>query len=140
MEHQVGTQVERAYRRTDVLDKRRQLMEAWAQWCEPNAARRDYVEPFAISSKPYDFTPIAPGIGLGYRRNRTGPGSWVPRLADGKSGYRTSNIGLAHDLQDADGDQVSTWFEAVERGRKLAKGDAPEAGGAWDQGRKEEGL
>jgi integrase len=45
MGHQVGTQVERAYRRTDVLDKRRQLMEAWAQWCEPNAARRDYVEP-----------------------------------------------------------------------------------------------
>ena len=46
MGHQVGTQVERAYRRTDVLDKRRQLMEAWAQWCEPNAARRNYVEPF----------------------------------------------------------------------------------------------
>ena len=37
MGHQVGTQVERAYRRTDVLDKRRQLMEAWAQWCEPKA-------------------------------------------------------------------------------------------------------
>ena len=27
MGHQVGTQVERAYRRTDVLDKRRQLMD-----------------------------------------------------------------------------------------------------------------
>ena len=35
MGHQVGTQVERAYRRTDVLDKHRALMEAWAQWCEP---------------------------------------------------------------------------------------------------------
>ena len=46
MGRQVGTQVERAYRRTDVLDKRRQLMEAWAQWCEPNSAQRDYVEPF----------------------------------------------------------------------------------------------
>jgi integrase len=46
MGHQVGTQVERAYRRTDVLDKGRALMETWAQWCEPNAARRDYVEPF----------------------------------------------------------------------------------------------
>jgi integrase len=34
MGHQVGTQVERAYRRTDVLDKRRQLMDNWAQWCE----------------------------------------------------------------------------------------------------------
>ena len=38
MGHQVGTQVERAYRRTDVLDKRRQLMEAWATCCEPPTA------------------------------------------------------------------------------------------------------
>jgi integrase len=38
MGHQVGTQVERAYRRTDILDKRRALMQAWAQWCEPKAA------------------------------------------------------------------------------------------------------
>jgi integrase len=45
MGHQVGTQVERACRRTDVLYKRRQLMEAWAQWCESNSAQRDYVEP-----------------------------------------------------------------------------------------------
>jgi integrase len=37
MGHQVGTQVERAYRRTDVLDLRRKLMEAWAGWCEPKA-------------------------------------------------------------------------------------------------------
>jgi integrase len=40
MGHQVGTQVERAYRRTDVLEKRRALMDAWAQWCEPKAAAR----------------------------------------------------------------------------------------------------
>ena len=38
MGHQVGTQVERAYRRTDVLEKRRALMEAWATYCEPRAA------------------------------------------------------------------------------------------------------
>jgi integrase len=33
MGHQVGTEVERAYRRTDVFDKRRQLMDAWANYC-----------------------------------------------------------------------------------------------------------
>jgi hypothetical protein len=38
MRHQVGTRVERAYRRTDVLEKRRELVETWAQWCEPKAA------------------------------------------------------------------------------------------------------
>jgi integrase len=36
MGHQVGTQVERAYRRTDVLEKRRKLMAAWAAFCEPS--------------------------------------------------------------------------------------------------------
>jgi hypothetical protein len=35
MGHQVGNQVERAYRRTDVLEKRRELMAAWAIYCEP---------------------------------------------------------------------------------------------------------
>lgn len=33
--HQIGTQAERAYRRTDVLEKRRELMAAWALHCEP---------------------------------------------------------------------------------------------------------
>jgi integrase len=35
MGHQVGNPVERAYRRTDVLEKRRELMAAWASSCEP---------------------------------------------------------------------------------------------------------
>ena len=35
MGHQVGNHVERAYRRTDVLEKRRELMAAWADCCEP---------------------------------------------------------------------------------------------------------
>ncbi len=35
MGHQVGNQVERVYRRTDVLAKRRALMHAWAAYCEP---------------------------------------------------------------------------------------------------------
>jgi integrase len=31
--HNVGTEVERAYRRTDMINKRRQLMEAWSRFC-----------------------------------------------------------------------------------------------------------
>jgi integrase len=34
MGHQVGGKVERAYRRTDLLEKRRELMDAWARHCE----------------------------------------------------------------------------------------------------------
>lgn len=37
MGHVVGGAVERAYRRTDVLEQRRKLMEAWAHHCEPSA-------------------------------------------------------------------------------------------------------
>lgn len=33
--HKVGDEVEQAYRRGTALKKRRQLMEAWAQYCEP---------------------------------------------------------------------------------------------------------
>jgi integrase len=36
MGHIVGTAVERAYRRTDVLEQRRGLMETWANHCEPS--------------------------------------------------------------------------------------------------------
>jgi integrase len=31
--HSVGSQIERAYRRTDLLERRRELMEAWASFC-----------------------------------------------------------------------------------------------------------
>jgi integrase len=33
--HVVGHKAERAYRRSDALEKRRKLMEAWANYCEP---------------------------------------------------------------------------------------------------------
>ena len=33
--HVVGDETERAYRRSDALAKRRQLMDAWARYCEP---------------------------------------------------------------------------------------------------------
>jgi integrase len=33
--HVVGDATERAYRRGDALEKRRELMEAWADFCEP---------------------------------------------------------------------------------------------------------
>ena len=35
--HTIGNKAEAAYRRGDALEKRRGMMEAWAQWCEPRA-------------------------------------------------------------------------------------------------------
>ncbi len=36
--HTIGNKAEAAYRRGDALEKRRAMMEAWGQWCEPKAA------------------------------------------------------------------------------------------------------
>jgi integrase len=36
--HAVGDKAEQAYRRSDALEKRRALMEAWAAYCEPSSA------------------------------------------------------------------------------------------------------
>jgi integrase len=36
--HKIGNKAEAAYRRGDALEKRRAMMEAWAQWCEPREA------------------------------------------------------------------------------------------------------
>jgi integrase len=35
--HKIGNSVEQAYRRSDALEKRRELMTAWANYCEPKA-------------------------------------------------------------------------------------------------------
>jgi integrase len=37
--HRVGNETERAYRRTDMIAKRRQLMEAWARFCVSPSAK-----------------------------------------------------------------------------------------------------
>jgi hypothetical protein len=34
----IGDNAEQAYRRSDALDKRRKVMEAWAAYCEPKAS------------------------------------------------------------------------------------------------------
>jgi integrase len=36
--HVIGDKAEQAYRRSDALEKRRKLMEAWASYCEPTTA------------------------------------------------------------------------------------------------------
>ncbi len=34
LSHTIGNQVEAAYRRGDLLEKRRELMQAWADWLD----------------------------------------------------------------------------------------------------------
>jgi hypothetical protein len=74
-----------------------------------------------VRQKPYDFTPISPGIALGYRRNHTA-GTWVVRCADGRGGSWTKAVSHTDDYEDADGKHVLTYWQAIDAARKLARG------------------
>jgi integrase len=74
----------------------------------------------SVRKKPY-FVTIAPGVGLGYRRNRSA-GTWVARAADGRGGNWTEAFATADDFEDANGDSVLTFWEAQDRARVLARG------------------
>jgi integrase len=76
----------------------------------------------SVRLKPYDFTPISPGIALGYRRNHAA-GTWVLRASDGRGGNWTKRVAFADDYEDTDGEHVLTWWQAQERARKLARGN-----------------
>jgi integrase len=72
-----------------------------------------------IRKKPY-FVAIAPGVGLGYRRNKKG-GSWVLRAADGKGGNWTQAFGVADDFEDANESDVLSFWQAQDRARILGR-------------------
>ena len=82
----------------------------------------------AVQRKPY-FVPIAPRIGLGYRRNQTA-GAWVVRAADGHGGNWTKAFAIADDHEEANGESVLNFWQAQDRARKIARrgegsGDRP---------------
>ena len=84
--------------------------------------------------KPY-WRLLESGLHLGYRRNRKGGGSWVGRRFIGDGHYAETKIGIADDLQRADGvavksfkqaqDAVRDWWRTEQR-REL--GRAPDSG------------
>ena len=73
-----------------------------------------------IRKKPYTAR-VAPGVRLGYRRNEVA-GTWSVIAADGKSGNWVKKFGLADDHEEANGEQVLTFWQAQEWARKLARG------------------
>jgi len=81
-----------------------------------------------IAKKPV-FAKIGPGVGLGYRRNRTA-GTWVARVADGRRGNWTKAIGHADDFDEADGSQVLDFWQAQEKARILGRSDRTDDAGS----------
>ena len=74
-----------------------------------------------VAIKPI-FVRVAKGLGLGYRRNKSG-GVWVMRVADGKRSSWVRTIGAADDFADADGNDVLTFWQAQDKVRSLACAD-----------------
>jgi integrase len=72
-----------------------------------------------VAKKPL-FVRIAPGVGLGYRRNRTA-GCWTVRVADGGGGNWIKAIANADDFEDADGKDVLDFWQAQDRARVVAR-------------------
>ncbi|MCK1671183.1 tyrosine-type recombinase/integrase [Bradyrhizobium sp. 150] len=68
----------------------------------------------ATRKKPYTAL-IAPGIFLAYRRN-TGPGTWSVKC----HGW-LKRFGLADDHEDANGESVMSYWQALERAKMLAR-------------------
>jgi integrase len=71
-----------------------------------------------VRKKPFYIT-VSPGIALGYRRN-IGGGSWSARCT-GQGADWIKRIGLADDLEPADGRHVLTYWQAIDMARALAR-------------------
>ena len=71
-----------------------------------------------VHKKPV-WARIGNGLSLGYRRNQ-GPGTWVLRVADGKSGHWTKAIGIADDYADAGDGGVFDFWKAQSHARTVA--------------------
>jgi integrase len=73
----------------------------------------------AVAKAPY-YVKLAPGIYLGFRRNE-GPGTWSVRGTDGHGHAWLKKIGLADDLEPADGRSVLNFWQASELARMIAR-------------------
>lgn len=67
--------------------------------------------------KPY-YRQLEPGLHLGYRRPKTGPGRWVARHYVGGDVYETETFGTADDFSDADGVAILDFWQAQKSARE----------------------
>src|SRR4051794_19797944 len=84
--------------------------------------------------KPYWRT-IETGLHVGYRRLRKGGGTWIGRRFLGHQRYSETALGVADDLQDADGLTVLTFRQAQEQARDWWKSECRRALGLEEERR-----
>jgi integrase len=65
----------------------------------------------ATRGKPY-YRVLEPGLHLGYRKLKTGPGKWIARHYVGNESYQVETIGVADDFSDSDGIAIISFHQA----------------------------
>jgi len=80
---------------------------------DTRTARRD----LAPTKEPY-WVQIRRGAFLGYRKNKKAGGVWIARIYAGNGKYTHETIGVADDIQDANGIDVFDYAQAQEKARK----------------------
>jgi integrase len=75
--------------------------------------------------KPH-YRILEPGLHLGYRKLKTGPGKWIARHYLGNEVYEVETIGVADDFSDADGVAIISFHQAQTsaRGRMVSRAHA----------------
>ncbi len=103
---------------------------------EASLATRSARLRLTIAPKPY-WRMIEQGLHLGYRRRATG-GSWIARRRNDQASYREAKLGLADDLQDANGTTILDFAQAQRAARRwctqeqrVAAGDGPVTDGPY---------
>ncbi len=82
---------------------------------EANLGTRSPRLRLAVVSKPY-WRVLKQGLHLGYRRRATG-GTWIARRRSERGTYHEAKLGLADDLQDANGQTVFDFTQAQRAAR-----------------------
>ncbi len=73
-----------------------------------------------LSAGKEHWTAADEGVSLGYRRGKT-KSVWYVRTYKGSGKYEQKPIGLADDYQDADNEQILTYFQAQNRAKERAR-------------------
>jgi integrase len=81
-----------------------------------------------IRAKPH-YRVMEEGLHLGYRRLKSGAGSWVVRHYIGNQQYQVETIGAADDFSDADGEKILSFSQAQAKARELMVNRAHKAAG-----------
>jgi integrase len=89
---------------------------------QPKITSRDFRLALPWRRAPYGLTVVAPGVRLGYRRTKSGIGTWVAEGTDGHGKEWQKQIGAADDREAADGVHILDYWQAAERVRTTRRG------------------